>query len=879
MEVVRGFLLPKRGDKDQPLYAKRIKEEEAEVLLDKYKELIEYIIKIFIKMRNNKKIINIKDFNEFLNYYVLKLKSLLYLDPIPNIIPSPLIPEYYVEMISENKKIDLCTYEGIKEYARHFGDPIEGKLKEYSEIFKENEKYHKILFELLDFPADTRTAANTSSLIIHMLTVSGIASAIAKEEGLSEKDILIVRLISLFHDVGKFKIREWYRHPENSAIFLRKVLENYVEEEAEKILEEACELLSREKELEFKEKILQIFKRADRIASGIDRLKSYLVKYIEVNPEAQKKFQQYIRAYGKTSIEEVYDEWKFWESLKDKDKEDLTADFCKKIKNLVAQLKSEDRPLDVKLYLARIDLRSIQSFIKSTELRIINAGSRIVDVITYFGIPLKLIELSLPPECILYFGGGNVTLIIPEKMKDDILKSKFGDVIETVIRVAPLYGDFIKTNEELEMNLAMRKIQHQTSKKVEMNIFKLCESCGSRPAEIREGEKSLCSSCKNKYDIGSYIHFMPRTYLYLYYEKKLELEEVSRKLGQILKDAPVYISGVETNKVGEAVDEYPDLAMIRFDGNIVGSFMASCVSITDAHERSIRIDWSVKKAVHEFFEIVKNVGKEEDYLRLILGIMYLGGDDGALIMPSGYAIPFALYLSNEFYLNSGCQLTLSLAIISAKPKHPLIPLYESCGELLDEIVKSKCRDLAYKASSEMVEKASNEFRGAIGFYTTDGGFILKENIEGIFKDLDRERVSYQYVRPYVISEVKTENYLTIYSLLKPILDQLNVQYRNMKELVENLLSKLMKENERKNTIESIKELKRIALDAMQINVYGDRSIEIKLIYDYKEGRKDSQYKKLIENLFIISKQKDSKNLYLCVHDLITAIKILGGGEI
>lgn len=878
MEVIRGFLLPKRVN-DQPLYAKKISEEEAQELLKEYKKLIEYIIQTFIKMRKNKKIINIKDFNEFLNYYVLKLKSLLYLDPIPNIIPSPLIPEYYVEMISENERIDLCTYKGIEKYASYFGEPIEGKLKEYSEIFKENEKYHKILFELLDFPADTRIAANTSSLIIHMLTVSGIASAIAEEEGLSEKDILMVRLISLFHDVGKFIIREWYRHPESSAIFLRKVFENHVEGEAKKILEEACELLSKEKELEFKEKILQIFKQADRIASGIDRLKSYLVKYIEANPEIQKKFQQYIRSYGKTSIEEVYDEWSFWESIQVEDKEDLTADFCKKIKNLVAQLKPEDKPLDVKLYLVRIDLRSIQSFIKSTELRVINAGSRIVDVITYFGIPLKLIGLGLPPECILYFGGGNVTIVIPEKMKDIILKSKFGDVIETAIGVAPLYGDFVKTNEELEMDLAMRKIQHQTSRKVEMNIFKLCESCGSRPTEIREGEKSLCSSCKNKYDIGSYIHFMPRTYLYLHYEKKLELEEVSKKLGQILKDVPVYISGVEANKVGEAIDDYPDLAMIRFDGNIVGAFMASCVSITDAHERSIRIDWSVKKAVHEFFEIVKQTGKEEDYLRLVLGIMYLGGDDGALMMPSGYAIPFALYLGNEFYLNSGCQLTLSFAIISAKPKHPLIPLYESCGEFLDEIVKSKCRDLAYKASAEIVEKASNEFRGTIGFYTTDGSFILKESIENIFKDLDRERVSYQYVRPYVIGEVRTENYPNIFSLLKPILDQLNIKYSDVKELTENLLSKLMKENERKNTIESIKELKRIALDAMQINVYGDRSIEVKLIYDYKEGIKASQYKKLMESLFIISKEKDSKNLYLCVHDLITAIKILGGGEI
>jgi hypothetical protein len=49
-------------------------------------------------------------------------------------------------------------------------------------------------------------------------------------------------------------------------------------------------------------------------------------------------------------------------------------------------------------------------------------------------------------------------------------------------------------------------------------------------------------------------------------------------------------------------------------------------------------------------------------------------------------------------------------------------LYESCGELLDEIVKSKCRDLAYKASAGIIEKASKKWTYSSSF---------NKNIKGI----------------------------------------------------------------------------------------------------------------------------------------------------
>jgi putative nucleotidyltransferase with HDIG domain len=895
MEIVRGFILPKRGKDNKPVYSHKIDDVLALELLNDYKELLKYIIETFIEFNKNKKINDVKSFNIFLNYLVLKIKSLLYLDPIPNIIPPPIIPEYYVEKISNNEQVKLYTYEGIEEYSSFLTnlEKIE-TIQRYLKIFEKNKEYNEKLFKILDFPADTRIGANTSSLIIHMLTVAGLASAMAIEEKLSEKDLVTLRLISLFHDIGKFKIREWYRHAENSAEILKQVFEPYIEGEAKTILDEACNLLSKEKQLERFSKILQIFKQADRIASSIDRLKNYFLSYVELSHEA-KEILKYVKEFGKEKIDEVYDRWEFWERIPVETKVKLTEDFCKHIEDIIERIPSSSTLADVNLYLARIDLRSIQSFIKSNELRIINAGSRIVDILTYFGIPLRLIELGLPPECVLYFGGGNITLVIPEILKNLIAAEKFGNIIEISIGISQLYYDFLKSNEELELDLALKKLHWQSYKKVDLNIFKLCDVCGSRHAEteIRPSitmEKVLvCKICKRKFDIGSYLHFMPRTYLYyiskhveISLEKRISL--ASEKISQILKDVPVYISGVSADKLGEAIEEYPNLSIIRFDGNIVGSFMASCISITDAHERSIRVDWSVKSAVHKFLDMLEKVGGKEDILRLVLGIMYLGGDDGALLMPSSYALPFALYLGNEFYLNTGCKLTLSIALISAKPKHPLIPLYESCGELLDEIVKSKCRDLAYKENIE--EKVGTGFRGAVGFYAADGSFVLKESIENIFEELDKVKLSYQYVRPYVIAEpnveekLKNKEYITLYSLLKPILKDLGIKQGSIDELTENLLSKII--NNRKETMEILKKIKRVALDGMQVTVLSDNSLEIKLLYTFKQAQRSSEkyvYNDLIENLFYIHEKNGYKKFYFNTYDLIMALKIIGGGEI
>jgi len=118
MEVIRGFILPKRGKDEKPIYAERINEVRANELLNEYIDLIEYIIKTFKEFNKSKSINNAKSFNIFLNYFILKLKSILYLDPIPNVIPSPLIPEYYIEKLLNNEETRLYTYEGIDEYSK-----------------------------------------------------------------------------------------------------------------------------------------------------------------------------------------------------------------------------------------------------------------------------------------------------------------------------------------------------------------------------------------------------------------------------------------------------------------------------------------------------------------------------------------------------------------------------------------------------------------------------------------------------------------------------------------------------------------------------------------------------------------------------------------
>ena len=154
------------------------------------------------------------------------------------------------------------------------------------------------MLEILRYPADTRPAANSSSLILHMLTTSAIASSIfinsndvKNAEG--QYDLTMLRLLSLFHDIGKFKMKMWRNHEEISANLLLEIFSKYVDGDAKKVVDGVAGILK--SAVKSDSKILRIFRRADRIASGIDRIADYFLEAL--SPNIKSELSKYVKQY------------------------------------------------------------------------------------------------------------------------------------------------------------------------------------------------------------------------------------------------------------------------------------------------------------------------------------------------------------------------------------------------------------------------------------------------------------------------------------------------------------------------------------------------------------------------------------------------------
>jgi hypothetical protein len=218
MEIVRGYIIPYIKD-DKIVYTEIINQRMREDILNYFLEDIINKVKEDYVKRYKHKISTANDLNYFLNLLTIFMKSSLYTDQISGIVIAP-ISGLYEHYILEHKKDLKCTKskslytkEGLREYVYMLVEKKE-KLIKKPEI--------EIMDTIIKMPADTRIGLNTSSLIIHLLTTSGISSAIyisKRKKDISIKELAILRLLSMFHDIGK--IVEWKAHEKRSASILR----------------------------------------------------------------------------------------------------------------------------------------------------------------------------------------------------------------------------------------------------------------------------------------------------------------------------------------------------------------------------------------------------------------------------------------------------------------------------------------------------------------------------------------------------------------------------------------------------------------------------------------------------------------------------------
>ena len=316
--------------------------------------------------------------------------------------------------------------------------------------------------------------------------------------------------------------------------------------------------------------------------------------------------------------------------------------------------------------------------------------------------------------------------------------------------------------------------------------------------------------------------------------------------------------------------------------------MASSISITDAFERSIRVDYAVKSAVNEFYNLLKNVcverGDSDTPLRFILGYMYCGGDDGAFIMPASLSIPFALYILNRYHELMGGKSTLSLAIVATKPKHPIIPLYEAADKLLHHAKSAGGRRLCYEfIHSQSLDRVSDRYRGAISILNVDTGRISEEYISDILGILWEDRVGIQNKHSYTLSSINNDD--SILRLLRIAVPHITPNLYNLKNYVDKILQDIVLEyNEETSYIDLLRDVREIVKDTVSISVAGTSDVKVKISYVTARGHEAF---KLIRDRKLIDKGTlaslllyiDKDGYALKLIDLEFIIKLLSGGRI
>lgn len=614
----------------------------------------------------------------------------------------------------------------------------------------------------IKLPSDTRPGLNTSKLIIHSLATSALAVCKGICRGLSGLDLEILRLASLLHDLGK--PGQWFSedpartsHARLSGNIAEKLLKDILDPG---VVEEIKTLVTYHHECDSisdpKLKMLcRILREADTDSSVIDRVVEVIADTVakELNIDVDRAITM-LKGTG-VSV------WNFWLSIGDDKVKAVTNVVAKKLSQeplKIRKLTRADTVRDVKVVFC--DMRKIQEFIHVESLRSLAVRSYIVDLATIYAIPRAAIEVfNVNPENIVYAGGGFAIVIIPD-VADELVekfKQKYidtcgfieGESIAPKITIASsdLYVDWRFTFEKTIEKLTVEKhVINRVEPSELIGFEKPCEICGRRPA-IKD---NMCQVCKKLEEVATETYF-PR-----------KLKALTETYGyttlswNVLKEWIIeWLAGntIDEKTGGISDEKVFNVSMVKIDGNFMGTFMGDAISVSDAFERSVRIDRALKKGLHRTLHLLKqsiNLLKEvsdveekilakmgeHGFTRLYTGVLYVGGDDALILMPAWLTLPASLYIAYWFWRELGGVRQLSIGIASGKPKHNIWGLLEAATYMLNDVCKDSFREELRKIfrvpgdAGKVIEELKKTV-AVLGFVYTEQQNLMRSIAEDI----------------------------------------------------------------------------------------------------------------------------------------------------
>ncbi len=633
---------------------------------------------------------------------------------------------------------------------------------------------------LLGYPADTRPGYNVSSLMIHWISVSALAWAKGYSLGLERRKLARIRVASLLHDIGKPLNPK--KHVEEGVKVVGWLLSDLIDKED---LEEILRLIKLHHSKTASDEEVQVIREADHFSSGMDRLEALVRRVVlkELASITGKSEEEALKEYY------VSGSWEAWERLEEAN-QGITRRLTEKCVRALILREVDDFPEGRTfggVSVVKLDVASIQGFVRESEkLPLLAASSYIVDLAVMFN-SLRAVQERLlgrgawyPVEGFLYSAGGNVLAVVPQELVaefGEILRESFKAEGEHSLGFGPLsvrvastelksnYGEMIR---ELDRGLRTDKISlsgpiqgdlhMETSFEGLTGLERVCDYCKRRPAVKAvdmEGETfHLCSECYDRYS------------LYSKGNVRSKWRRATTSSGKTIKDVfgaswheevngrevKDYIMEIISGHDLEREERLLNLATLKIDGNLMGAFMARSVSLSDALERSARVDLALKrafrKALKSLNEGLRPFGEEADKeeARLILGLQYMGGDDSLIFAPSWASVPLALVLMVEFAREMGYSFmeeecastgaTISVGLAVAPARHNIWALLDAAEELLSE--------------AKEVGRYPN-FMGSIAFDAVEGGLLSGRAARARKEELERLRLTAQ---PWVIRQTE-----------------------------------------------------------------------------------------------------------------------------
>jgi len=603
--------------------------------------------------------------------------------------------------------------------------------------------------DLLRIPSDTRLPV--CALYNHLKITAGIAVCLAldkqKEYNLTDEDICVVRIGSLFHDIGKLDVfarnENFTRHPECTEKFIRELLQEMGWSER---LEDIVHIASRHHTPDYYGKyrvtgspLEQIVSLADTVASAADR--SYEIKIDGEYLVSDDDIFPHVFTLGNKEKKIIWSNEKINKKdiLAEKDRGGNSWYYDDVVHGGVIEREKEhstsDRMEKEKIGLLRMDIMEIQRVIKEAKkLPALRGGSRLIKEVEECA--RNVIKKEVCPEAIIYSGGGNFLAFVPiTKQKEivdeikNIIESKYQKNLLVVVdcvekNLKDVSSKFTDSVTELIKRLSEKKNEkYMESITIErIKSTELCSYCCKRQGSKQWRDDILCEFCYEKVMAGS--------------SEADEFESIYRKLG--LK-APESLNNVGKN-----------IAVIICDGNSMGRLFKKTATPSQYTFKSSIFDKEFRDALKTTIEQVLNerrdlfVEKDEngqEYAGIVK--IYQGGDDALLIINAKGALYFAQkFLENikdRFYFTyaSGNMhiefpvITVSCGIAFGRSTFPVYFLIEKAEELLGE-AKNAFRKALPKHGKSTLQTSIVWPTGALAYTSLIGATTAEKHYTYVF---------------------------------------------------------------------------------------------------------------------------------------------------